>query len=156
MILSPTKDVYIVLLVVVGQLVWSGVEQCKEKMQEKIKEGSECVRQPASRGKIRVLAMRLRPSAMLMMSFLSQVLILLCGHILQLHCHTLVSTDSCTTGSDEWAGTPLSEEGLGSDCVWTRGLDTVRVGLMILQPPLTQLTLTIKHHWHHILDTHYL
>ena len=63
----------VVLLVVVGQLVWSGVEQCKEKM----KEGSECVRQSASRGKTRVLAMRVRPSAVLVTSFLSQVL--LCG-----------------------------------------------------------------------------
>ena len=149
----------VVLLVVVGQLVWSGVEQCKEKMQEKMqemqekmKEGSECVRQSASRGKTRVLAMRVRASAMLMMSFLSQVLMLLCGHILQLHCHTLVSIDSCTTGSDEWTGTPLSEEGLGSDGVWSRWFDPVRVGLMILLPPLTQLTLTIKQHWHHLLD----
>ena len=145
----------VVLLVVVGQLVWSGVEQCKEKMQEmqeKMKEGSECVRQSASRGKTRVLAMRVRPRAVLVTSFVSQVLMLLCGHILQLHCDTLVSTDSCTTGSDEWTGTPVSEEGLGSDGVWSRWFDPVRVGLVILLPPLTQLTLTIKHHWHHLLD----
>ena len=151
----------VVLLVVVGQLVWSGVEQCKEKMQEKMKEGSECVCQSASRGKTRVLAIRVRPrvlairvrpSAVLVTSFLSQVLMLLCGHILQLHCHTLVSTDPCTTGSDEWTGAPVSEEGLGSDGVWNRWFDPVRVGLMILLPPLTQLTLSIKHHWHHLLD----
>ena len=69
----------VVLLVVVGQLVWSGVEQCKEKMQEKMKEDSECVRQSASRGKTRVLAMRVRPSAVLVTSFLSQGFMLLCG-----------------------------------------------------------------------------
>ena len=142
----------VVLLMVVGQLVWSGVEQCKEKMQEKMKEGSECVHQSASRGKTRVLATRVRPRAVLVALFLSQVLMLLCGHILQLHCHTLVSTGSCTTGSDEWTGTPVSEEGLGLDGVLTRWFDPLHVGLMILLPPLTQLTLTIKHHWHHLLD----
>ena len=142
----------VVLLVVVGQLVWSGVEQCKEKMQKKMKEWSACVCQSASMGKTRVPVMRVRPSAVLVTSFLSQVLMLLCGHILQLHCHTLVSTDACTTGSDDWTGIPVSEEGLGSDGVWSRSFDPVRVGLVILLPPLTQLTLTIKHHWHHILD----
>ena len=142
----------VVLLVVVGQLVWSGVEQCKEKMKEKMKEGSESVCQSARRGKTRVLAMRVTPSAVLVMSFLSQVLMLLCGHLLQLHCHTLVSTDSCTTGSDEWTGTPVSEEGLDSDGVWSKWLDPLRVSLMILLPPLTQLTLTSKQRWHHLLD----
>ena len=73
----------VVLLVTIAQLVSSGVEQCKEKM----KEGSECVCQSASRGKTRVLAMRTRPNAVLVTSFLSQLLILLCGHILQFHCH---------------------------------------------------------------------
>ena len=77
----------VVLLVTIAQLALSGVEQCKEKMNE----GSECVCQSASRvasrGKTRVLAMRARPNVVLMTSFLSQLLILLCGHILQFHCH---------------------------------------------------------------------
>ena len=73
----------VVLLVTIAQLAWSGVEQCKEKM----KEGSECVCQSASRGKTRVLGMRVRPNAVLVTSFLSQLLMLLCGHILQFHCH---------------------------------------------------------------------
>ena len=70
----------VVLLVMIAQLASSGVEQCKEKM----KEGSECVCQSASRGKTRVLAMRARPNAVMVTS---QLLILLCGHILQFHCH---------------------------------------------------------------------
>ena len=74
----------VVVLVVVAQLVWSGVEQCEEKM----KEGSECVCQSASRGKTRVMmAMRRRPSAVLVTSFLCGLLITLCGHILQPHYH---------------------------------------------------------------------
>ena len=75
----------VVLLVTIAQLASSGVEQCKEKM----KEGSECVCQSASRAKTRVLTMTARPygNAILLTSFLSQLLILLCGHILQFHCH---------------------------------------------------------------------
>ena len=75
--------VCVVLLVVVAELASSGLEQCKEKM----KEGSECVCQSASRGKTRVLAMRARPRAVMVASFLLQLLILLCGRILQLHPH---------------------------------------------------------------------
>ena len=73
----------VILLVMTLRLVSSGVEQCKKKM----KEISECVYQSASGGKSRVLAMRARPNAVLVTSFLSQLLILLCGHILQFHCH---------------------------------------------------------------------
>ena len=72
----------VVLLVTIAQLASSGVEQYK-----KMKEGSECVCQSASRGKARVIAMRTRPNPVLVTSFLSQLLILLCGHILQFHCH---------------------------------------------------------------------
>ena len=84
----------IVMLVVIAQLAWSGVEQCNklawsgvEQCKEKMKEGSECVCRSASRGMTQVLAMRARPRAVLVTSFLSQLLIVLCGHILQLHCH---------------------------------------------------------------------
>ena len=56
----------VVLLVVIAQLASSGIEQRKEKM----KEGSEGVCQSASRGKTRVLAMRARPSAVLVISLL--------------------------------------------------------------------------------------
>ena len=75
------------------------------------------MRQSASRGTTRVLAMRVRPNAVLVTSFLSEVLVLLFGHIhvLKLHCDTPVSVNSCTTGSDEWTGTPVSEEELSSD-----------------------------------------
>ena len=128
----------VVLLVVVGQLVWSGVEQCKEKMQKKMKEGSECVCQSASRGKTRVLGMRARSIAVMVMSFLSQVLIVLRRHILQLHYY---STDSCTTGGNERMAPQVSEEGFRSDGVWTRWFNPV---LMILLRPLTQLTHTIN------------
>ena len=60
----------IILLVVIAQLASSGLEQCKEKM----KEGSESVYQSASRGKTRVLAMRARPSAVLVISLLLTIL----------------------------------------------------------------------------------
>ena len=73
----------VVLLVTIAQLASSGVEQCKKKM----KEGSECVCQSASRGKTQVLTMRARPNAVLVTSLLSQLLILLCGHILLLYSH---------------------------------------------------------------------
>ena len=69
----------VVLLVVIAQLASSGVEQCKEKM----KEGSERVCQSASRGKTRVLAVRARPSAVLVISLLLTAL----GNILLLHYH---------------------------------------------------------------------
>ena len=74
----------IVMLVVITQLASSGAEQCKEKM----KEGSEYVCQSASRGMIRMLAMRARPRAVLVTSFLLQLLIILCGHTLHLHYHS--------------------------------------------------------------------
>ena len=67
----------VVLLVMIAQLVWSGQEQSKEK----IKEGSECVCQSANRGKTRVLTIRARPSAVLVISY--QLIIL--GNILLLH-----------------------------------------------------------------------
>ena len=85
----------IVMLVVIAQLASSGVEQCNklassgvEQCKEKMKEGSECVCQSASRGMTRLLAMRARPRAVVVTSFLSQLLIVLCGHILQLHYHS--------------------------------------------------------------------
>ena len=96
----------VVMLVVIAQLASSGVEQCNKlassgveqcnklalsgvaQCKEKIKEGSECVCQSISRGMTRVLAMRATPRAVLVTSFLSQLLIVLCGHILQLHNHS--------------------------------------------------------------------
>ena len=77
----------VVLLVTIAQLVRSGLEQAQEKTEEMVKEGSERVCQSASRGKTRVLAMRARPSAVLATSLVSQLVILLCQHILQLHYH---------------------------------------------------------------------
>ena len=53
----------------------------------------------------------------------------------------------CTTDTGQWTPIPVSEEGRGSDSVWTRWFDPVRVGLMILLPPLTQVTLTMKQSW---------
>ena len=78
------------LLVTIAQLVRSGLEQAQEKTEEMVKEGSERVCQSASRGKKegeRVLAMRARPSVVLATSLMSQLVILLCGHILQLQYH---------------------------------------------------------------------
>ncbi|CAI8014928.1 hypothetical protein GBAR_LOCUS9304, partial [Geodia barretti] len=69
----------VVLLVTIAQLFRSGLGT-----EEVVKEGSEHVCQSASRGKTRVLAMRARPSAVLATSLVSQLLILLCRHILQL------------------------------------------------------------------------
>ena len=69
----------VVLLVVIAQLVSPGLEECKEKM----KGGSESVCQSASRGKTRVLAMRARPSAVLVISLLLTIL----GNIFLLHYH---------------------------------------------------------------------
>ena len=70
----------VVLLVTIAQLATSSIEQCKERM----KGNGECVCQSASRRKSWVLA---RPNAVLVTTFLSQLLILLCGHILHFHCH---------------------------------------------------------------------
>ena len=73
----------VVLLVTIAQLALSGVEQCKEKM----KEGSECVCQSASRGKTRVLAIRPRPNAVpvtasfLMIVFVNQMLLMRAGDV---------------------------------------------------------------------------
>ena len=76
----------VVLLVTIAQLVRSGLEQVHEKTEEMVKEGSESICQSASRGKTRVLAMRGRPSAVLgTFALASQLMIVLCGHILQLH-----------------------------------------------------------------------
>ena len=75
----------VVLLVTIAQLVWSGLEQVQEKTEEMLNEGSEHVCQSASRGKTRVLAMRARPGAVLATSLVSQLVMVLCGHILQLH-----------------------------------------------------------------------
>ena len=69
----------VVLLVMIAQFVWSGLEQSKEKM----KEGSEYVCQSANRGKTRVLTIRARPSVVLMISYLLIIL----GNILLLHYH---------------------------------------------------------------------
>ena len=68
----------VVLLLMIAQLARSGLEQSKEKM----KEGSECVCQSANRGKTGVLAMRARPSAVLVVT--SFVLMIL-GNILHYH-----------------------------------------------------------------------
>ena len=73
---ASDPDVYkgcVVLLVMIAQLVWSGLEQSKEKM----KEGSECVCQSANR------RVRARPSAVLMISYLLIIL----GNIPLLHYH---------------------------------------------------------------------
>ena len=56
----------VVLLVVIAQLALSGLEQC-------MKEGSESVCQSASRVKIRVLAMKARPSSVLVISLLLSI-----------------------------------------------------------------------------------
>ena len=69
----------VVLLVVIAQLASSGLEQCKEKM----KGDSESVCQSASRVKTRVLAMRARPSAVLVIS----LLLIILGNIFLLHYH---------------------------------------------------------------------
>jgi hypothetical protein len=135
----------VVLLVTIAQLVRSGLEQAQEKTEEMVKEGSERVCQSASRGKTRVRTMRVRPSAVLATSLVSQLVILLCGHILQLHYH-----DTSGAGSSEWRSGSTSEEAVGSDCVWTRAVfGPVQVFSMILLPPLTQLSLSGKHLWHH-------
>ena len=63
-------------------------------------------------------------------------------------CVSLLS-DTSGAGSDEWCSSPASEEVVGSDCVWTRLFGALQVGSMILPPPLTQLSLSVKHHWHH-------
>ena len=67
----------VVLLVVIAQLASSGLQQCKEK-----KGDSESVCQSA-RVKTRVLAMRARPSAVLVISLLLTIL----GNIFLLHYH---------------------------------------------------------------------
>ena len=77
----------VVLLVTIAQLVSSGLEQVEEKTEEMVKEGSEAVCWVTSRGKTRVLTMRARPSAVLATSLVSHLVILLYGHILQLHYH---------------------------------------------------------------------
>ena len=77
----------VVLLVTIAQLVQSGLEQVEEKTKEMAKEGSEHVCQSASRGKTRVLPMRVMPCAVLATSLVSQLVIILCGYILQLHYH---------------------------------------------------------------------
>ena len=84
----------IVMLVVIAQLVSSGVEQCNKlaisdvkQCKVKVKKGSECVCQSARSETIRVLVIRARPRAVLVTSFLSQLLIILCGHILHLYSH---------------------------------------------------------------------
>ena len=60
-----------------------------------------------------------------------------------------ILSDTSGAGSDEWCSNPASEEAVGSDCVWTRLFGPVQVGSMILLPPLTQLSFSVKHHWHH-------
>ena len=42
----------------------------------------------------------------------------------------------------------MSEDQVGSDCVWTR-FDPVQGGLMILLLPLTHVPLTVKQYWDH-------
>ena len=78
----------VVLLVVLAQLAWSGLEQCRGKVEE----GSVCACQVARRGKARVLAVSRRSSAVLgtpflVTSFLAQLLVLLCGDMLLYHSH---------------------------------------------------------------------
>ena len=69
----------VVLLVMIVQLVSSGVEQSK------MKESSDCMCQSASKGKTWVLHVAMRASVLV--TFLLQLLILLCGHILQFFCY---------------------------------------------------------------------
>ena len=72
----------VVLLVTIAQLVRSGLEQVQEKTEEMVREGSERVCQSASRGKTRVLAMRAKSNSVLAtFALVSQLMILLCGHI---------------------------------------------------------------------------
>ena len=85
----------IVMLVVIAQLASSGVEQCNtlassgvEQCKEKMKEGSECVCRSTSRGMTQMLSIRAIPRAALVTLFLSQLLIVLCGYILQLYYHS--------------------------------------------------------------------
>ena len=78
----------VVLLVVLAQLAWSGLERCRGKVEE----GSVCACQAARRGKARVLAVSRRSGAVLgtpflVTSFLAQMLVLLCGDMLLYHSH---------------------------------------------------------------------
>ena len=74
----------VVFLVVIAQLASSGVEQCKEKMNK----GSECMCHSAIEENTWLLTMRVRLNTVLVMSFLSQLLLILfCGYILQFHYH---------------------------------------------------------------------
>ena len=79
----------IVLLVVLAQLARSGLEQCRGEVEEG---GSVCAGQQTRRGKARVPAGSRRSKAVLgtaclVLSFLAQLLILLCGDMLPYHTH---------------------------------------------------------------------
>ena len=125
----------VVLLVVIAQLASSDLEQCKDKM----KGGSESVCQSASRGKTRVLEMRARLSAVLVISLLLTIL----GNIFLFHwnsvdrqgyvVHNIISstTDSCTAVLDEWPTTPVSEEGVDLQVSLLLS-NTVRTGLKVV------------------------
>ena len=78
----------VVLLVTIAQLVRSCLEQVQEKKEEMVKEGSENICKSACRKKTRMLALRAKPNALLAtFALVSRFVILLCGHILQLHHH---------------------------------------------------------------------
>ena len=78
----------IVLLVVLAQLAWSGLERCRGEVEE----DSVCVDQKTRRGKAQVPAVSRMSNAVLgtnfvVLSFLAQLLILLCGDMLPYHTH---------------------------------------------------------------------
>ena len=75
----------IVLLVVLAQLARSGLEQCRGEVEE----GSVCAGQETRRGKARVPAgsNAVLGTAFLVLSFLAQLLILLCGDMLPYRTH---------------------------------------------------------------------
>ena len=78
----------VVLLVTIAQLVRSCLEQVQEKTEEMVKEGSENICKSACRKKTHMLALRAKPNAVLAtFALVSRFVILLCGHILQLHHH---------------------------------------------------------------------
>ena len=79
----------IVLLVVIAQLARSGLEQCRGEVEEG---GSACAGQETRRGKARVPAGSKMSNAVLgttfvVLSFLAQLLILLCEDMLPYHTH---------------------------------------------------------------------
>ncbi|CAI8027461.1 hypothetical protein GBAR_LOCUS15707 [Geodia barretti] len=135
------------LLVTIAQLVRSGLEQAQEKTEEMVKEGSERVCQSAIRGKTRVAGNESKAQCC-------------AGHVtcvstpasycVNTYSNSTITVNTSGAGSGEWRSGSTSEEAVGSDCVWTRAVfGPVQVCSMILLPPLTQLSLSGKHPWHH-------